>query len=207
MVELSRAPMIPFADAPPAPDRLPSLRERRIENEWAELDAWEKRENNLRLLARGSDNFRLEVAGMPALVSAPADDLRPATVRDTHCLSILFPRYYPSMPAELYLDIPVFHPNVHPSTGFVCLWNRHRVQTTCSQALFRLQSVLAGHLLNSESPHVMQPQALRWYQYDCSATLPLACIPVRDTASVPDFFNPANSQFRRRLSPWRALKD
>jgi hypothetical protein len=84
-------------------------------------------------------------------------------VKLTHRLRIVFPRYYPSMPVEVYLDEPVFHPNVHPDTGFVCLWVKHRIQTTLEQTLAQLQRVLCWGLLNAADEHVMQPDAMLWY--------------------------------------------
>ena len=61
---------------------------------------------------------------------------------------------------ELFLRIPVVHPNVSPETGFVCVWDRHRVSHTVELALHRLVAMLAGILWNGDAPHVMQPQAV-----------------------------------------------
>lgn len=56
--------------------------------------------------------------------------------------------------------MPVVHPNIHPDTGFVCLWDRHRVSNTVEHALHKLAAMLAGELQNTTPMHVMQPGAL-----------------------------------------------
>ena len=61
---------------------------------------------------------------------------------------------------ELYIDQPVLHPNIHPETGFLCLWEKHRVSYTIEHALHRTVAMLAGRLFNADVLHVMQPEAL-----------------------------------------------
>lgn len=77
-----------------------------------------------------------------------------------HDLRIDFPVHFPAVPMEMFLARPVVHPNVHPETGFVCLWNRHRVSNTVEHAMHKLVAMLAGQLHNAEPQHVMQPDAL-----------------------------------------------
>ena len=79
-----------------------------------------------------------------------------------HSFRLLYPVHFPAAPMELYLQQPVRHPNVHPETGFVCLWDRHRVSHTAEHAMHRLAAMLAGKLYNREAVHVMQPDALRY---------------------------------------------
>ena len=118
-----------------AKERYSSMRARRIENEWHLLEALQKANSGRLRLTRCLDLFWIEAANLPALLRAPSDPANPGpVVKLTHRLRIVFPRYYPSMPVEVYLDEPVFHPNVHPDTGFVCLWVKHRIQTTLEHA-------------------------------------------------------------------------
>lgn len=174
------------------------MRARRIENEWLLLEALRQANPGRLRLTHHPDAFTLQADGLPALREAPADPARP-TLQTTHSLRIVFPRYYPSMPLEVYLDAPVFHPNVHPDTGFVCLWTRHRIQTTLEQTLAQLQRVLAWQLLNTDPEHVMQPAALHWYQLPgIRRHLPLIYIPFLPVHA--EAWTTPHDTFRRRLS-------
>ena len=176
------------------------MRARRIENEWLLLQAFQQLNPGRLQLARLADCFALEVNGLAALRERPADgaDLETALTL-VQSVRIVFPRYYPSMPVEVYLVTPVFHPNVHPDTGFVCLWTRHRVPTTIEQTLAQLQRVLCWRLLNADPEHVMQPAALAWYEQEgVRDALPLASqgfAPLEAAA-----WTPPSTGVRRRLS-------
>lgn len=178
-----------------------SMRSRRIENEWVELTSRQEAHSDLELRAREDDRFRLVVRHMPALLKAPVLDGRFQFDQESHQLTMVFPRFYPAMPVEFYLDAPVFHPNVHPINGFVCLWNRHRIQTTCLQTLAQLQRVLAWQLVNADPEHLMQREALLWYQAGGDALLPLPCTPWLLPGSLPPLFSPVHGSMRSRLSP------
>lgn len=155
------------------------MRARRIENEWLLLEALQQANSDRLRLLRQSDLFVVEVSNLPALMASPACSAKPDNVvKHTHRLRIVFPRYYPSMPLEVYIEEPVFHPNVHPDTGFVCLWTKHRIQTTLEHTLAQLQRVLCWELLNIDAEHVMQPAALIWYkQLLAREYLPLKFVP------------------------------
>ena len=90
-----------------------------------------------------------------------------------HDLRIHFPVHFPAVPMEMFLAKAAVHPNIHPETGFVCLWDRHRVSNTVEHAMHKLVAMLAGGLHNAAPQHVMQPDAL--------AALPLltAAMPLR----------------------------
>lgn len=176
------------------------MRARRIENEWILLEMLQQANPGRLNLARNHDLFLLEVDGLPAL---PLPSANHVTANDTistrHRLRIVFPRYYPSMSAEVYLDTPVFHPNVHPETGFVCLWAKHRVQTTLEQTLAQLQRILAWQSFNENIEHVMQPDALLWYAHDeARARLPLPFVPFMSVHT--EAWVPRTMPMRRRLS-------
>ena len=177
-----------------------SMRARRIDNEWHMLEALELSHADRVRVQREEDAFALEVSGFPALRRPPScnDDMS-EEIADRHRLRIAFPRYYPTMAAEVSLDVPMFHPNVDPVNGFVCLWAKHRVQTTLVQSLAQLQRVLAWVLLNSDAEHVMQRDALDWYKgAGVAGCLPLGFsefIPLQSPAA--DF---GATPLRRRLS-------
>ena len=84
--------------------------------------------------------------------------------RDSHAVMLHFPEFFPSVPIEASLVSPVFHPNVHPENGFVCLWGRFTPGDTVREAVSQLQRVITWELLNEESDHLMQPAAIAWYK-------------------------------------------
>jgi hypothetical protein len=87
-----------------------------------------------------------------------------------------YPAYFPSVPIEGFLDTPVFHPNIHPENGFVCLWSRFSRGDTIIEALRQIQRIITWELWNGRAEHVMQPEALRWER---GVVLPLSCEPLR----------------------------
>lgn len=177
------------------------MRERRIDNEWVILEEL-RAMNPERLLApaRDADNFYLTLQGTPALYTRPhALDAWTASLRTTHSLRVCFPRYYPAMPCEVYVGDPVFHPNAHPDTGFVCLWERHLAMHTVTHALTQLSAILSGRLFNRDERHVMQPDALAFYlQPEVAARLPLPCPPLLAPETLQT--TPDRRILRRRLS-------
>lgn len=97
----------------------------------------------------------------------------------SHSAHIQFPRFFPSVPLEIRLMKPVFHPNVDPVTGFVCLWDRYSAGDTAIDALQRLQRIIVWKLVNLDSVHVMQADAARWYTSPLrSVDLPLRFTPI-----------------------------
>ncbi len=145
--------------------------------------------------ARESVGFTLEA--VPGLVRAPFGESAPL-IRHSHRLRIRFPRYYPSMPSEAYIDDPVFHPNVHPETGFICLWDRHRVAHTVEDALFKTVAVLTWRLTNPDPQHVMQPDALQWAATNTAAAM-LECSTLTHVEGG-EWLPEAATSVRRRLS-------
>ena len=173
----------------------------RIDNEWALLAEMVRANPGLldgpsRSRTAEADVFRLTLRGTTALTGAP-----PVLHRvDTHVVEFRFPGYFPAVPIEAFLSVPVFHPNVHPDNGFVCLWTRGVTGHTVVTALVRLQNVIGWRLYNSHSDHLMQPEALAWA---ATATgLPLPCTPLEVPAALQSELNwrQAPAEFRRRLS-------
>ena len=135
-----------------------ALFERRLRSEWELLQALAAcNPGRLAGLEQRTGEFHLRLHG-PAAMS-----LRnglPQCIVTVHAVRIDFPVHFPAVPMEMFLAAPVFHPNVHPETGFVCLWDRHRVNNTVEHALHKLASMLAGELRNTTALHVMQPAAV-----------------------------------------------
>lgn len=103
--------------------------------------------------------------------------------KESHDVILRFPRFFPSLPMEASLQEPVFHPNIHPENGFVCLWGRFSPGDTVIEAVVQLQRVLTWQLVNEEADHMMQAEALAWYRRDGrEISLPLPCEPVRKPA-------------------------
>ena len=135
-----------------------ALFERRVASEWQLLRQLAD-ENPGRIAAMRNDGavFRFELHG-PA--TDPADAAMHPGLVNTLSIHVEFPVHFPAVTMEMFLAVPVFHPNVHPETGFVCLWDRHRVSNTVEHALHRIVAMLAGTLRNTEPLHVMQPRAV-----------------------------------------------
>jgi ubiquitin-protein ligase len=178
-----------------------SPRDRRIDNEWALLaELARANPDSLHDLSRSrdaaADFFRVTLHRTTALTGTPPHLQRV----DAHVVEFRFPAWFPAVPIEAFLAVPVFHPNVHPDNGFVCLWTRGSTGDTIVTALVRLQNVIGWRLHNASPDHLMQPAALAWA---ASATdLPLPCTPLEIPASLLLELTwrqpPAN--LRRRLS-------
>ena len=131
-----------------------SLYERRVLGEWQLLLALAER-NPERIAdpVLQDDGIRLRLLGTPAL------QLDGSLVSE-HRVSIGFPVHYPAAPMTLHLVSPVQHPNVHPRSGFMCLWIDHKVSNTVEHALHKAVAILGGRLFNADPIHVMQPEPL-----------------------------------------------
>ena len=135
-----------------------SLYERRVLGEWQLLLALAER-NPERI---ADPELQDDSIGL-RLVSTPAFQLDGSMLSE-HRVSIGFPVHYPAAPMTLHLGSPVKHPNVHPRSGFVCLWADHRVSNTVEHALHKTVAILGGRLFNADPIHVMQPESLPWLQ-------------------------------------------
>ena len=163
------------------------LRERRIAAERGFLDAM-VRLNPGRLEFESWHRERDTDIARVRLLDTPASLLN-GSVSQTHAVRLVFPAYFPSVPIEAYLDVPVLHPNVHPENGFICLWEKHSAGDTMIQALLQTQRVITGKLHNSNPEHVMQPAL------DPPTPLPYFPLATPEDPTRPQFNKP-----RRRLS-------
>ena len=143
-----------------------TLYQRRVEQEWKLLTLLASaNESILKVQDRVREGVDSEVFGVTlSRTQGVIEEDGSRKIVDQHSVSFLFPPFFPSVPIEARLFRPVFHPNVHPGTGFVCLWNRFSSGDTVMEAVAQLQRVLAFELVNEVSDHVMQPAALDWYR-------------------------------------------
>ncbi len=176
-------------------------RQTRIDNEWAllaELARFNPGSLEMRARSRDAeaDFFRLALHRTAAFIGAPPH----LQVVHSHRVEFRFPAWFPAVPVEAFLTVPVFHPNVHPDNGFVCLWTRGVTGDTIVTALVRLQNVLGWRLHNASPDHLMQPEALAWLA--SAKALPLPCTPLEIPASLllELTWRQPPAEFRRRLS-------
>jgi len=154
-----------------------TVHQRRTEQEWKLLDALATQNPDLlqdctREAPADGPIFCFQLRQTPALV----EEAGQLVIRDQHCVRLHFPRFFPAVPLEASLLRPVFHPNVHPETGFVCLWNRFSPGDTVVEGVSQLRQVITWRLLNEDPDQVMQPKSLEWYRDPArSVALPLLC--------------------------------
>lgn len=143
-----------------------SLRADRLDKEWSLLERLAKANpERVRILDRAPtpshDIFRVRLQRSPGIEFAQE---RRIDQRDTHTLRLSFPRFFPDVPIECYIEEPLFHPNVKPETGFVCLWEQASPRDTSIQALARAQAMAAYRMVNLGGAHLMNREAGAWYQ-------------------------------------------
>ena len=194
-------PSPPTAD--PGPLAAATPLDRRLAAEWDLLHRLAARNPN-RLTRLHADDLRFdlrlsETPAFPIPGNGATGGEHPVL---EHEVTLIFPRYFPSAPLECYLGTPMQHPNIHPLTGFVCLWDRHRGSHTVEHALHKLVAILGWKLHNPQPIHVMQPEALaRIKQTHAAEIAPLAAPPLLGILHSPSLL--ADSQprpHRRRLS-------
>ncbi|HKF22426.1 MAG TPA: hypothetical protein VKE93_12710 [Candidatus Angelobacter sp.] len=173
------------------------LRRQRIENEWTILGQMAAANpSSLLRKKRCGDQFLLALHETRAPI---LEDGKVKLVSD-HELRISFARFFPAMPLEIYLTRPVFHPNVHPATGFVCLWSRFSQTNTVVEALCRLQRILTYSVFSGSLDDVMQPEALAWATNTERGTVfPLTCVALTKPSKWEEGTIRRNSPPRRRL--------
>ncbi len=154
-----------------------SLRADRIEKEWQMLQRFSKlNPDKLEILERLSrpdeETFRIRLTNSPGV--ATFDSNQPI-LRDRHRFRLSYPRFYPEMPIECYVEEPLFHPNVKPETGFVCLWEKSRLEHGVIQAIARAHAMAAFRMVNLGEPHLMNIRAGEWYR---NQALPEKLVPL-----------------------------
>jgi Ubiquitin-conjugating enzyme len=182
---------------------MPTAYDRRLEEEWRSLGLLASLNTSVievvsRVGVGHVQAFTIRLRNTMGLVAARGD----LTAIADHEATFFFPRFFPSTPIEASLRTPVFHPNVHPENGFVCIWGRFSAGQTVIHALERLRGVITWTLVNEQEYHVMQPEALAWYLDERAIQIPLSCqLLVKPGALQGDFAcadHPPIS-YRRRL--------
>ena len=184
----------PFSGLQPA--ALPSSpTERRLRREWDLLKGLVRlNPDRLSHPAAHDSTFHIALAGTPAL---PLGSSSPGLITE-HRLRLHYPRFFPAVPLELYLERPVRHPNIHPISGFVCLWQTHRVDYTAEHALHRTVAILGWRLQNLDARHIMQPDTLSANQAEIERKLEAP--PLAGLNHPASHFQAVPAPRRRRLS-------
>jgi ubiquitin-protein ligase len=182
-----------------------TLYQHRLEQEWKLLQLLAESnpttlQDLVRSKERSGDIFRFTLHHTQGLIVIR----EPGHFRllNSHQVSLLFPRFFPSVAIEASLGDPLFHPNIHPENGFVCLWNRFSPGDTVINAVGQLQQVITWKLINEEADHIMQPGAVAWYKDPLRRTeLPLACRSITKPANFERerTFAVRPDSYRRRL--------
>jgi hypothetical protein len=179
------------------------IAERRIEQEWILLERLAT-ENPAILEVRGrraTDDghaFFFMLHGTESLLATAGR----VTIVKALSVAMHFRSLFPAVPIEASVSPPVFHPNVHPDSGFACLWNRFSAGDTIVEAVAQLQRVLTWRSWNEDATHVMQPAAVAWVQGSPDVRLPLSCVPIVVPRDIEDLQSQAarpSAQIRRRL--------
>lgn len=142
------------------------LRKDRIAREWRLLEKLARlNPNHLELVEHATspaaDVFRLQLHHSPGVEAVIGGSV---VRRDTHGIRLEFTRFYPEVPVECYCDDPLFHPNVRPETGFVCLWEEANPRDTAIQAVARAQAMAAYRMVNLGGAHLMNREAAEWFE-------------------------------------------
>jgi ubiquitin-protein ligase len=176
------------------------MRARRLDNEWALLEQLAAHNPHIiegirRETHPDADLFRLILHRTSALSPGFPHPVRESA---SHDVMFRYPAYYPAVPIEAFLTRPVFHPNIHPENGFVCLWDRVSSGDTILEALRKLQRVICWELWNDHADHVMQPEAVTWGR-EAKPLLPYEAVQVPEAIrrEITYAFRPEGS--RKRL--------
>ena len=144
---------------------MPTLYQRRLEQEWVLLELLHNTSPDILESPKRTSEISGEIFSFGLLQTQGLTGQKGYLEScDSHVVTLHFPKFFPSTPIEASLAHPVFHPNVHPETGFVCLWNRFSPGDTVMEAISQLQQVITWKLVNQETDHLMQPEALAWYK-------------------------------------------
>jgi ubiquitin-protein ligase len=154
-----------------------SLRRDRVEREWRLLERLARANPDMievvtRRSTHGGDAFELHLHASPGVERLEGDRM---VTRQTHPIRLEFTRFYPDVPIECYVDAPLFHPNVKPETGFVCLWEQANPRDTAIQAVARAQAMAAYRMVNMGGAHLMNKPAGEWYE---QVAMPRGVVPL-----------------------------
>ncbi len=183
--------------SPQLPKSAESIRSRRVAGEWnLLLRLCDHNPDILRVLACkqhcGADRF--EIAFSSSALSFEATC--PLSAFEAE---IVFPDFFPAVPIQAFVRPLLLHPNIHPETGFVCLWSQMCSTDTIVDALLRLQGMAGWTLYNEDAEHLMQADAFE--RRGTREPLPFEPIQLPTDVKATRAYRMPPSQFRRRLSP------
>lgn len=146
-------------------DSAASLHQRRVANELAFLEVIAAANPGIvallkRQIRPDSATVEMEFTCTPGVIES-AGVFR---LESRHRAEVHFPRFFPAVPIEARLAIPVLHPNVDPENGFTCLWDRFSEADTSVEVVVYLRNVITWRMFNLHASHVLQPRAIAWYQ-------------------------------------------
>jgi hypothetical protein len=143
-----------------------SLRRDRIDREWRLLDRLAALNPGMVELADREPRASAEVFVVRLYQSPGVREVDRGRVvtDDAQVLRLEFTRFYPDVPIECYTEMALFHPNIRPETGFVCLWEEANPQDSVIQAVARAQAMAAYRMVNLGGAHVMNGDAASWYR-------------------------------------------
>ncbi len=160
-----------------------SVRQDRIEGQWQLLqELAQLNPQRIGSVERRSscaeDAFHWQLTASPGVSHAQLNSIE---VSLCHRIRLRYPRFYPEVPPECYLETAAFHPNICPDSRFVCLWAEARPRDCILRIAVQLQAMLAYRLLAPERRHLLNRAAAEWYEAfgRVSGGLPLDFRPLR----------------------------
>lgn len=180
------------------------LYDRRLRGEWELLDQLRRCNPGLLTAASRSadclvEDIRFVLSGTPATMR----DESGVRIETSHRLRIRYPRFFPAVPLEAYVPQGIFHPNVDPQSGFICLWSSHSPSNSIIHAILILRQVLSWHLMNDGASHLMQADALAWFRSEARhLSVPFAIDPLilpSGCDGIAAHVEPWHSRSRRRF--------
>jgi hypothetical protein len=167
-----------------------NIRDYRLISEWRILEVLAAANQDIfGSISRSSNEYQMVLRNSPAWVRQGTE----MSIETEHALRYVYPRYYPALPLECYLDRPICHINVHSRTGFVCLWRHYSARYTILDAVLTTRRVMSGRVANHAPEHVMQ----RVPQEACSTLPPMEPLIIPPECRAEWAFRRSN---RRRLS-------
>jgi ubiquitin-protein ligase len=164
--------------------------ERRIQTEWRLLQEMAQlNPDRISDFSARDATFYISLRHTPSPVLGAFDGAHtPRFDRVTeHRIRVEYPAFFPSLPMEVYLKTPVAHPNIHPESGFICLWQKHLVSNSIEHVLHKTAAMLGWALKSDDATHVMQPKAFAYARlHGSEVEMTLHADPLVSVQHLPD---------------------